>query len=100
MSVWDDYPTDYRQREVEYILSAVASGECVSVAGLSGAGKSNLLGFIAHRASQTGAHLPEENVISSWLTATGCPSSQARPCFTWCASRYRRASRSTTSSWR
>ena len=60
MSVWDAYPTDYRQREVDLILAAVASGECVSMAGLSGSGKSNLLGFIAHRAGQTHACLPDE----------------------------------------
>jgi energy-coupling factor transporter ATP-binding protein EcfA2 len=49
MSIWDAYPADYRAREVSAILAAVRAGECVSVVGLSGAGKSNLLGFIAHR---------------------------------------------------
>jgi energy-coupling factor transporter ATP-binding protein EcfA2 len=49
MSIWDSYPADYRAREVSAILAAVRAGECVSVVGLSGAGKSNLLGFIAHR---------------------------------------------------
>jgi hypothetical protein len=49
MSAWDAYPLNYRQPEVSAILEAAAAGECVSVVGLSGAGKSNLLGFIAHR---------------------------------------------------
>lgn len=49
MSVWDAYPLTYRRKEVQSILSAVQAGECVSVVGLSGAGKSNLMGFIAHR---------------------------------------------------
>lgn len=51
MSIWDSYPTDYRATEVRATLSAVKAGECVSVVGLSGAGKSNLLGFLAQRQS-------------------------------------------------
>ena len=49
MSIWDTYPDDYRSQEVSTILKAVQAGECVSVVGLSGAGKSNLLGFISNR---------------------------------------------------
>ncbi len=49
MSAWDDYPPDYRAAEVRAITTAVRAGECVSVVGLSGAGKSNLLAFLAHR---------------------------------------------------
>lgn len=49
MSVWDSYPADYRSREVQAILSAVQAGECFSIVGLSGAGKSNLIGFLANR---------------------------------------------------
>ena len=52
MPDWTDYPADYRHTEVEYILSAVRAGECVSVVGLSGAGKSNLAGFLARRAGE------------------------------------------------
>lgn len=48
MSLWATYPTHYREREVQAILTATRAGECVSIVGLSGAGKSNLLGFIAH----------------------------------------------------
>ncbi len=50
MAEWDTYPTDYRAQEIEIILKAARAGESVSVIGLSGAGKSNLLGFLAHRA--------------------------------------------------
>jgi hypothetical protein len=49
MSIWDSYPDSYRQKEVHAILSAIYAGESVSLLGLSGAGKSNLLGFLAHR---------------------------------------------------
>jgi energy-coupling factor transporter ATP-binding protein EcfA2 len=40
-------PADYRSKEIHEILQAVASGECVSLLGLSGAGKSNLLAHLA-----------------------------------------------------
>jgi hypothetical protein len=52
MSTWDTYPSDYRFQEVQTILAAVQAGECVSIVGLSGSGKSNLLGFIANRLNQ------------------------------------------------
>jgi hypothetical protein len=49
MSIWETYPSDYRKKEVQYILAAVRAGECAGVIGLSGAGKSNLMGYIANR---------------------------------------------------
>jgi ABC-type dipeptide/oligopeptide/nickel transport system ATPase subunit len=49
MPVWDSYPSTYRKSEIQSILHAVDSGECVSIVGLSGAGKSNLISFLAHR---------------------------------------------------
>ena len=49
MSTWENYPPDYRTHEVQAIRTAVQAGECVSIVGLSGSGKSNLLGFIANR---------------------------------------------------
>jgi hypothetical protein len=52
MSVWDEYPFDYRAQELRSILAAVRTGECVSLTGLSGSGKSNLLGFLANRQKQ------------------------------------------------
>jgi ABC-type glutathione transport system ATPase component len=50
-SVWDTYPADYRAAEVRAILAAARAGESVSLLGLSGAGKSNLTGFLAQRQS-------------------------------------------------
>ncbi|MCC6147369.1 MAG: winged helix-turn-helix domain-containing protein [Anaerolineaceae bacterium] len=49
MSNWESYPRDYRRKEVETLLGAARAGECAAVIGLSGAGKSNLFGFMAHR---------------------------------------------------
>ncbi len=55
MSVWESYPATYREREVQAVLRAARAGDSVSVVGLSGAGKSNLLGFLANRANDAGA---------------------------------------------
>ncbi len=49
-SAWDEYPVHYRESEVKAILTALRAGECVQVIGLSGAGKSNLMGFLHQRA--------------------------------------------------
>jgi len=49
MSSWDSYPSDYRSKEVQAAIQAVRAGECVSFVGLSGSGKSNLLGYLAGR---------------------------------------------------
>ena len=49
MSVWDTYPEEYRKKEVQAILLAARAGESVQLVGLSGAGKSNLLGFLKNR---------------------------------------------------
>jgi hypothetical protein len=49
MSAWDEFPPTYRAAEADAIRQAVQAGECASVVGLSGAGKSNLLGYLAHR---------------------------------------------------
>jgi energy-coupling factor transporter ATP-binding protein EcfA2 len=55
MSAWDDYPEDYRTSQVQNILSAVRAGESTALVGLSGSGKSNLLGYLAHRWGNAGA---------------------------------------------
>lgn len=52
MSVWESYPSDYRSREVRQIAAAVQAGESAALIGLSGSGKSNLMGFIANRLGQ------------------------------------------------
>ncbi len=51
MSSWSAYPDTYRQSEVSSLRAAVQRGECCAVLGLSGAGKSNLLGFLVNRAA-------------------------------------------------
>ena len=53
MSVWNEYSADYRAEEIKEIYRAAYAGECVSVVGLSGSGKSNLLDFIASRPELT-----------------------------------------------
>ena len=55
MPNWEAYPPDYRAEVVTAIEAAVRGGESVSVVGLSGAGKSNLLGFLAQRAAAADA---------------------------------------------
>lgn len=54
MSTAEAYPADYRAEIVLAIEAAVRAGESVSVVGLSGAGKSNLLVFMAQRAQPPG----------------------------------------------
>jgi DNA-binding winged helix-turn-helix (wHTH) protein len=48
---WSRHPSNYRKEEVQHLLATLRVGECISLIGLSGMGKSNLLGFLAHRAS-------------------------------------------------
>ena len=48
-SSWDTFPANYREREVAQIATWIDAGESGLVVGLSGAGKSNVLGFVAHR---------------------------------------------------
>jgi ABC-type phosphate transport system ATPase subunit len=46
---WAEFPITYRQEQVRAILGWLAVGESGGVVGVSGAGKSNLLGFLASR---------------------------------------------------
>ncbi|MBN1439363.1 MAG: winged helix-turn-helix domain-containing protein [Anaerolineales bacterium] len=71
MSVRDEYPPDYRSREIAQILAAVRAGECVSLIGLSGAGKSNLLVHLARSHSTPG--LPILLVDGNRLSALTAP---------------------------
>jgi energy-coupling factor transporter ATP-binding protein EcfA2 len=41
------HPADYRSKEISEITAAIRAGECVSLLGLSGTGKSNLLAHLA-----------------------------------------------------
>jgi ABC-type dipeptide/oligopeptide/nickel transport system ATPase subunit len=48
------FPDQYRHLEVTKVIAALSAGDCVSVIGLSGAGKSNFLSFLsANRNSET-----------------------------------------------
>jgi energy-coupling factor transporter ATP-binding protein EcfA2 len=47
MAAGVEYPVEYRFKEIGEILQAIRAGECVSLVGLSGAGKSNLLAHLA-----------------------------------------------------
>ena len=71
MAVWDNFPANYRSAEVRAIQAAVKAGECVAVVGLSGAGKSNLLGYLATRQSAGGPRfvLVDGNRLSEPSTA-------------------------------
>lgn len=54
MNHWSFYPTTYRQAEVQRIVAAAQRGACTAVIGLSGSGKSNLLGFLVRRVAVAG----------------------------------------------
>ena len=56
-TAWSDHPERYREAEIKRILRATAAGDCVAVVGLSGAGKSNLFGFMAQRSAVPGQRL-------------------------------------------
>lgn len=71
MPVWNNYPPTYRQREVQTIATAARAGECAAIAGLSGSGKSNLLGFIASRLGKTEA-LPGVVSPHPWFVLVDC----------------------------
>jgi len=48
---WSQHPSEYRKEEVQLLLTTLRAGECVSLIGLSGMGKSNLLGYLVYRAA-------------------------------------------------
>jgi hypothetical protein len=48
---WSDFPPTYRAKETQTILRAIRAGDSVSLVGLGGAGKSNLLGYMAYAQS-------------------------------------------------
>ena len=86
MTIWDTYPADYRAPVVARIRAAAGSGDCVSVVGLSGAGKSNLFGWLGHRApspprwalvdcNRLTEHTPEAlfRLVRRALTGSGAP---------------------------
>jgi DNA-binding winged helix-turn-helix (wHTH) protein len=54
-SYWRDFPATYRSEQVQQIARWVATGESGVIVGCSGAGKSNLVGFISAHADILGA---------------------------------------------
>ena len=86
MSHWDSFPENYRHDLISRILQAIRGGECCQVVGLSGAGKSNLAGFLSQRKSsglslvavdcnRLTAYTPNElfTMIASACTSVGQP---------------------------
>lgn len=69
MTIWQTYPDTYRAAEVRALLTAAQAGESSALIGLSGAGKSNLLGFLVERLGRQG-ELPGLPPRHPWLI--GC----------------------------
>ena len=57
---WENYPSSYRAREIKTLANWIAAGESGSVVGLSGCGRSNLLGFLCHRSDVLQGYLPDQ----------------------------------------
>jgi hypothetical protein len=55
---WAAYPASYRAKEMQIVAQWIAAGESGVVVGLAGSGKSNLLGFLAHRPDVLRSYLP------------------------------------------
>ncbi len=55
---WVSYPPDYRAREMGVLAGWVQAGVSGAVVGPAGVGKSNLLGYLAHRPDAFQTYLP------------------------------------------
>ncbi|MGQ0603987.1 MAG: winged helix-turn-helix domain-containing protein [Anaerolineales bacterium] len=62
MSDPNAYPSNYRVKEITQVVNATRAGECVAVIGLSGAGKSNVMRFLA----QTPPPSSHTLVLADW----------------------------------
>jgi hypothetical protein len=62
---WNAYHIQYRKQEMSRLGSWIQAGYCGSVIGLAGAGKSNLLGFLANRPDAVARYIDDkiESVI-------------------------------------
>ncbi len=58
------YPDDSRFEEIEQILNFVKEGNCCELIGLPGAGKSNVLGFLAYNRNIRTTRLLKFTIIS------------------------------------
>jgi hypothetical protein len=64
-NLWAAYPATYRAREIKILAGWISSGESGSVVGLSGCGRSNLLGFLCYRPEVLQAYLlPEAGPVA------------------------------------
>jgi hypothetical protein len=59
---WAAYPANYRAREIAIMASWILAGESGSVVGMTGSGKSNLLGFICNRPEVLDPYLPDHKL--------------------------------------
>jgi DNA-binding response OmpR family regulator len=64
-NLWAAYPATYRAREIKIMAGWISSGESGSVVGLSGCGRSNLLGFLCRRPEVLQTYLlPEASPVA------------------------------------
>lgn len=71
---WADYSADYRADQVHQLAAWLGSGTSACIVGLGGAGKSNLLGYLAHRPDVLERHLPAGlNPILVWVDLNYLP---------------------------
>ena len=56
---WTDYHLDYRASQMRILADWIQAGHSGSIVGMEGAGKSNLLGFLANRPDALKQYLPE-----------------------------------------
>jgi DNA-binding winged helix-turn-helix (wHTH) protein len=57
---WTNYRLSYRSREMETLAGWIQIGTSGTVAGVTGIGKSNLLGFLCHRPEAIRQYLPSD----------------------------------------
>lgn len=62
---WQAYPPTYRSKEIRTLAGWILSGQSGSVVGLSGCGRSNLLGFLCYRPEVFRSYLlPRANPVA------------------------------------
>lgn len=55
---WNNYPKNYRAKEMALLAQWVNQGKSIAVIGLPGCGKSNLLGFLCYRSEVLLSYIP------------------------------------------
>ena len=93
---WDDFPDTYRNEQIQTIARWIALGESGVVVGGSGAGKSNVVGFITTRLDVVGSicHMTLMTMSSSTWMSMHCRRSthhsSTGPCCSDCRMRLER----------